>query len=190
MGPRVVGKTSLLREAQRQAQAAGHATVFVTAGHGDLVASLVEALGLGPLRWQPPTVASRLREIGVSVGLPGAKVEAAFAPGEGPTVVRRLEDLLKVVEWQRRDPFRVHGSTNGAPPPARTDDDGRIGGLADRLSAGVYRLRFDTATYFAAQEITGFYPEIVVAFEVTDPAATYHVPVLLSPYAYSTYRGS
>lgn len=39
---------------------------------------------------------------------------------------RRLEDLLKVVEWQRRDPFRVHGSTNGAPPPARTDDDGYL----------------------------------------------------------------
>ncbi|MHA7125270.1 AAA family ATPase [Janibacter indicus] len=95
VGPRGVGKTSLLREAQRQAQAAGHATVFVTAGHGDLVASLVEALGLGPLRWQPPTVASRLREIGVSVGLPGAKVEASFAPGEGATVVRRLEDLLR-----------------------------------------------------------------------------------------------
>jgi 5-hydroxyisourate hydrolase len=71
-----------------------------------------------------------------------------------------------------------------------TDDDGRIAGLADRLEAGTYRLRFDTATYFAAAQITGFYPEIVVAFEVADAAAKYHVPVLLSPYAYSTYRGS
>ncbi|MGA5463998.1 hydroxyisourate hydrolase [Mycobacterium sp. NPDC050041] len=71
-----------------------------------------------------------------------------------------------------------------------TDDDGRIAGLADRLEPGVYRLRFDTATYFTAAEVTGFYPEIVVAFEVTDAAAKYHVPVLLSPYAYSTYRGS
>jgi 5-hydroxyisourate hydrolase len=71
-----------------------------------------------------------------------------------------------------------------------TDDDGRIGGLADRLEAGIYRLRFDTATYFAAAQVTGFYPEIVVAFEVTDATARYHVPVLLSPYAYSTYRGS
>jgi 5-hydroxyisourate hydrolase len=73
---------------------------------------------------------------------------------------------------------------------AVTDDDGRIANLADDLAAAVYRLRFDTATYFAAQGITGFYPEIVIAFEITDTAARHHVPVLLSPYAYSTYRGS
>jgi 5-hydroxyisourate hydrolase len=73
---------------------------------------------------------------------------------------------------------------------ATTDDDGRVASLADHLAAGVYRLRFDTASYFAAARVTGFYPEIVIAFEVTDPAAKYHVPVLLSPFAYSTYRGS
>ena len=73
---------------------------------------------------------------------------------------------------------------------AVTDDDGRIANLGDELSAGIFRLRFDTATYFAAQGITGFYPEIVIAFEITDAAARHHVPVLLSPYAYSTYRGS
>src|SRR3954471_10928398 len=69
---------------------------------------------------------------------------------------------------------------------ATTDADGRVANLADHLAAGVYRLRFDTAHYFAAARITGFYPEIVIAFEVTDAAAKYHVPVLLSPYAYST----
>jgi 5-hydroxyisourate hydrolase len=73
---------------------------------------------------------------------------------------------------------------------AVTNDDGRIAKLGDDLGAGVFRLRFDTATYFAAQGITGFYPEIVIAFEITDAAAKYHVPVLLAPYAYSTYRGS
>jgi 5-hydroxyisourate hydrolase len=73
---------------------------------------------------------------------------------------------------------------------AMTDDDGRIANLGDDLGAGIFRLRFDTATYFAAQGITGFYPEIVIAFEITDAAARHHVPVLLSPYAYSTYRGS
>jgi 5-hydroxyisourate hydrolase len=71
-----------------------------------------------------------------------------------------------------------------------TDPDGRIGSLAADSLSGVYRLTFDTKTYFAAQGIVGFYPEIVIAFEVTDPAGRYHVPVLLSPYAYSTYRGS
>jgi 5-hydroxyisourate hydrolase len=73
---------------------------------------------------------------------------------------------------------------------AVTDDDGRVANLGDDLGAGIYRLRFDTATYFAAHGITGFYPEIVIAFEITDASAKHHVPVLLSPYAYSTYRGS
>lgn len=71
-----------------------------------------------------------------------------------------------------------------------TDDDGRIGQLADHLAPGVYRLRFDTATYFAAHAVETFYPEIVIAFEVSDSSAKYHVPLLLSPFAYSTYRGS
>ncbi len=71
-----------------------------------------------------------------------------------------------------------------------TDEDGRIHQLADTLSAGIYRLRFDTATYFAANGVEAFYPEIVIAFEITDADAKYHVPVLLSPFAYSTYRGS
>lgn len=73
---------------------------------------------------------------------------------------------------------------------AATDDDGRIPGLADALAVGVHRLRFDTAAYFASQGVTGFYPEVVIAFDITDPASHYHVPVLLSPYSYSTYRGS
>ncbi len=73
---------------------------------------------------------------------------------------------------------------------ASTDDDGRVASLYDGELAGVYRLRFDTAEYFESQDITGFYPEVVIAFEIADPAAKYHVPLLLSPYAYSTYRGS
>lgn len=71
-----------------------------------------------------------------------------------------------------------------------TDDDGRIADLGDDVAAGVYQLHFDTAAYFAAQGITGFYPEVVIVFEVTDASAHHHVPLLLSPYAYSTYRGS
>ena len=58
------------------------------------------------------------------------------------------------------------------------------------LSAGVYRLTFDTGAYFAATGQVGFYPEVSVTFEITDPAAHHHVPLLLSPFAYSTYRGS
>lgn len=73
---------------------------------------------------------------------------------------------------------------------AATDDDGRIGGLGGDLAVGRYRLQFDTAGYFTTQGITGFYPEVLIAFEITDAASHYHVPVLLSPYSYSTYRGS
>jgi 5-hydroxyisourate hydrolase len=69
-----------------------------------------------------------------------------------------------------------------------TDADGRIPSLGpDVLSSGTYRLVFDTATYFAGAPT--FYPSVTIDFAVTD-AAHYHVPLLLSPFAYSTYRGS
>jgi 5-hydroxyisourate hydrolase len=68
-----------------------------------------------------------------------------------------------------------------------TDRDGRVHTLGPAtLSAGRYRLVFDTAGYFAES----FFPEIVITFSVTDPAQHYHVPILLSPFAFSTYRGS
>lgn len=73
-----------------------------------------------------------------------------------------------------------------------TDQDGRAReGFPATLAPGVYRLTFDTAAYFAAQGVEEFfYPEVGVCFTVMDPAARYHVPLLLSPFAYSTYRGS
>ncbi|OLP72968.1 hydroxyisourate hydrolase, partial [Salmonella enterica subsp. enterica serovar Javiana] len=72
-----------------------------------------------------------------------------------------------------------------------TDSDGRVGSIGpERLDAGDYRLRFASGDYFAAQGVTGFYPEVVVVFTVADADAHYHVPVLLNPYGYSTYRGS
>ena len=74
---------------------------------------------------------------------------------------------------------------------ALTDSDGRVGGLAaDGLTPGIHRLDFDTGAYFTATGQTGFYPEVRVTFDVVDPEQHYHVPLLLSPYAYSTYRGS
>lgn len=73
-----------------------------------------------------------------------------------------------------------------------TDADGRCPGLTDALDleAGRYRLRFETGEWFASRGTTTFYPWVEVVFEVTDPAAHHHVPLLLSPFAYSTYRGS
>ncbi|MFI7613154.1 hydroxyisourate hydrolase [Nonomuraea terrae] len=72
----------------------------------------------------------------------------------------------------------------GVVAEGRTDADGRLKGW--QPEAGVHRVVFDTGAYLADT----FYPEVVVTFTVTDPAQHYHVPLLLSPYAYSTYRGS
>jgi 5-hydroxyisourate hydrolase len=74
-----------------------------------------------------------------------------------------------------------------------TDEDGRAQNLLDAnavLQAGNYRLGFDTAGYFFKQDIKGFYPQVMVAFTVRDAEQHYHVPLLLSPFGYSTYRGS
>ncbi|MEV6359067.1 hydroxyisourate hydrolase [Nocardia asteroides] len=72
---------------------------------------------------------------------------------------------------------------------ALTDADGRVKELAAGLNPGDYRLFFDTGSYFAAQGIETFYPEVCVAFTVGGQAHL-HVPLLLSPFAFSTYRGS
>jgi 5-hydroxyisourate hydrolase len=72
-----------------------------------------------------------------------------------------------------------------------TDGDGRIGALGpERLDVGDYRLRFATGSYFAGRGVPAFYPEVVVVFTIADADQHYHVPVLLNPFGYSTYRGS
>ena len=70
-----------------------------------------------------------------------------------------------------------------------TDADGRLALGPDELPAGEYALRFATGAYFAARSTPAFYPRVEIAFTVAG-AAHYHVPLLLSPFAYSTYRGS
>ncbi len=73
---------------------------------------------------------------------------------------------------------------------AVTDADGRIADLAPDSVAGVYRLTFDVAGYFGRSGTESFYPEVAICFRVVDAGAHHHVPLLLSPFAYSTYRGS
>jgi 5-hydroxyisourate hydrolase/2-oxo-4-hydroxy-4-carboxy-5-ureidoimidazoline decarboxylase len=73
-----------------------------------------------------------------------------------------------------------------------TNADGRVGDLLPQqkiLSPGNYKLVFDTGSYFAAQKIKGFYPEVEIQFIIKDEAH-YHVPLLINPFGYSTYRGS
>ena len=94
-------------------------------------------------------------------------------PAEGVAV--RLEDKIDG-EWRTA-------------AEARTDADGRIGALGDP-AAGIHRLHFDTGAYFAAAGVGTFYPEVTVTFTVVDATGHHHVPLLLSPFAFSTYRGS
>lgn len=73
-----------------------------------------------------------------------------------------------------------------------TNDDGRVTDLLapGSLTPGVYQMRFDTGGYHSALEVEGFYPEALITFEVKRVDQHYHIPLLLSPFGYSTYRGS
>jgi len=86
-------------------------------------------------------------------------------------------------------PVRLEARTDGgwqAVTDGRTDADGRLAGWGVE-AAGVYRLVFSTGDHLGQD---AFYPEVVVTFRITDPAEHYHVPLLISPFGYSTYRGS
>ena len=98
-------------------------------------------------------------------------------PAAGVGVV--LERGLRAGEWQ------LVGR-------GETDADGRLNTLMPQGGSappGVYRLRFETRAYFDTQDIPSFYPYVEVTFEITDEAH-HHVPLLLSPFGYSTYRGT
>lgn len=74
-----------------------------------------------------------------------------------------------------------------------TDIEGRINDLLSPHEAflpGHYRLRFETGPYFLLHGIECFFPQVTVSFVVKDPTQHYHVPLLFSPFGYSTYRGS
>ena len=75
---------------------------------------------------------------------------------------------------------------------ATTDADGRVKAFTPTpsLPPGSYRLTFEVGAYFVAAGIEAFYPRVVVEFDVRDASQHYHVPLLLSPFGYSTYRGS
>ena len=76
---------------------------------------------------------------------------------------------------------------------SQTDADGRCPQLLPEneiLRAGTYRLAFDTASYHFAQKAQGLYPVVEITFQVRDGESHFHIPLLLSPHGYTTYRGS
>ena len=82
-------------------------------------------------------------------------------------------------------------STSTSIGSGTTDLNGRIAGLSDMaIEPGMYRLRFDTSDYFSESERPVFYPEVIVTFRIDAADEHFHIPLLLSPFGYSTYRGS
>ena len=76
---------------------------------------------------------------------------------------------------------------------AWTDEEGRVKPfflLEEPLPAGTYRLVFDTEAYFSTLEINCFYPQVCVVFTIKEEPQHYHIPLLISPFGYSTYRGT
>jgi 5-hydroxyisourate hydrolase len=96
-------------------------------------------------------------------------------------------DVPVQLEWQQTPgTWRVLAS-------ARTDRDGRCANLLAEgaaLPAGLYMLAFDTASYYATHNIQGLYPAIQIAFVVREGETHFHIPLLLAPNGYTTYRGS
>ena len=98
--------------------------------------------------------------------------------------------LLERVRDPKGDPAEHRDLTIGG---GTTDDDGRLKEFVSAgapLPQGTYRLRFDVTEYFARTQRETFFPEVVVVFRIGAADQHYHVPVLLSPFGYSTYRGS
>lgn len=109
-----------------------------------------------------------------------------------------LEKQANAEAWKAYCQARLAGESADKPAwetlaKGVTNDDGRCPDLlpaGTQLTPGIYRMDFDTARYFADRQIEGFYPLVQVIFEITAQDEHYHIPLLLSPYGYSTYRGS
>ena len=107
-------------------------------------------------------------------------LDTAFAASLPADVPVRLERQETSGDWQLL-------------ASARTDHDGRCAQLLpedDDLSAGIYRLTFDTGSYFALQKIDALYPVVEIMFQAREGESHFHIPLLLSPNGYTTYRGT
>ena len=107
-------------------------------------------------------------------------------PGKGIRIELHRNTGASMTELEFNDSGRIGECV--------TNDDGRGSGLipADckTMEPGVYKMTFHTLDYFKASNTPSFYPKVEVIFQIVDPTQHYHVPLLLSPFGYSTYRGS
>ncbi|XP_075966009.1 5-hydroxyisourate hydrolase isoform X1 [Anarhichas minor] len=125
--------------------------------------------------------------------LPGNKITAMAGPS--PLTTHVLNTAMGVpganmgLSLYRQDPST---STWSLISTGITNADGRCPGLitTQMFTSGVYRLHFETAQYWESMAETCFYPYVEIVFTINDPGKKYHVPLLLSRFSYSTYRGS
>lgn len=103
---------------------------------------------------------------------------------------RPAADVAVSLEWLGANGYELLGE-------GRTDADGRQRTLVPldaegkpRVRAGRYRINFAVGAYFAARNEKSFYPSVSIEFEIDAPDEHYHVPLLLNPFGFSTYRGS
>jgi 5-hydroxyisourate hydrolase len=98
---------------------------------------------------------------------------------------RPVSNMVVTLEMQSGDSWQELAKGN-------TDSDGRLKGLLGPLvlEPGTFRLTFETGEYFALHKTETLYPRVSIVFEVRDEQRHYHIPLLLSPFGYSTYRGS
>lgn len=88
-------------------------------------------------------------------------------------------------------PVELRDAAGAVLGSGQTNADGRVKELGpEELGAGVYTLVFDTGRYFDLIEVEAFYPRVTIDFEIVDPDEHFHVPLLLSPFGFSSYRGS
>jgi 5-hydroxyisourate hydrolase len=89
--------------------------------------------------------------------------------------------LYRIDDGERRHPIAT----------GVADENGRVASpFGGELAAGTYELVFHVGAYYAHHDVAGFYTDVPVRFRMSDPKQHYHVPLLLSPWGYTTYRGS
>jgi 5-hydroxyisourate hydrolase len=126
---------------------------------------------------------------------------ALFLPAGSSAEAERAPITIHVLDTARGKPAagivvileRANGQEWRELGKGKTDGNGRIETILPKgqpVVAGTYRITFESGAYFAEQKVKTFYPRVVVLFEVVDPKEHYHIPLLLSPFGYSTYRGS
>mgnify|MGYP003211449981 CR=1 FL=1 len=111
---------------------------------------------------------------------------------EAELKVQQCENKIKILENRKRHLEKKADNGWLQLNTAKTDKDGRIKALWPEQTAttGDYRVVFKTGDYFKKQNLESFFPEIPVEFHINKVNEHYHVPLLLSQYGYSTYRGS